>query len=665
MFLFLFSFMVSIFNSNAGDISQGEYRLAAQEDSDVLGGRQTEVWAQIYYPKNQTQPAPLVLMLHGNHGTCGRGTNPRVDDSCAYTYSGTCPNGYVITPNHLGYSYLAEKLAAEGVIVVSVNANLGITCGGGTSGDYGLNLARGRLILKHLSLLSEWNKNGNNPAGVGISLKKKIDFSRVAMMGHSRGGEGVRAAFNIYHDFDSDWPKKIQDPVNFRAIFEIGPVDGQTSRELNAFDVAWNVLLPMCDGDVSDLQGMNPFDRMLLRNQEARPSSKSTLVVWGTNHNFYNTEWQESDSSECSHHDPLWTKKDGDALQRQTAEMTLIPFFKAKLLGEETPFINVFDPSQILPDEISKITRVDRNFVSTVSEKWEPVIDLESTDVASLKASQVKVKSLKIPEHSTKFKGLSLTWSQASDDTYFEIPLTNNGDSVDLSSVEAISFRLNRATQDKNNVNDAQSFSMALVDRLGVVSQAVESDRWVELPPLADHQFLMTLKAPVGVFVGAQDLSQIKSLRLIFNRTPSGVLLVAEPSLLYKNFKENLNTSIFDTPSVFTKPTIAEKPKQRPEKPSKEVPMEAKKQIIKSRFGKLTYWLEVKPNEQRSLVRNALPVLQMGDRKFKISRFPEDGSTDRLLFEIDDVSFFRSFRGKVKFSFEGSSDDVVYLGGVE
>src|SRR5262249_17944517 len=161
-----------------------------------------------------------------------------------------------------------------------------------TPGDYGLNLARGRLVLKHLALLAKWNSGAApTPASLQGSLEGALDFTNVGLMGHSRGGEGVRAALAQYTDQRSPWPARIGTPVTIKGIFEIGPVDGQTSRVLDAKNTAWNVLLPMCDGDVSDLQGMHPFDRMMAANDEEKAAPKSMFAVWGANHNFYNTEW--------------------------------------------------------------------------------------------------------------------------------------------------------------------------------------------------------------------------------------------------------------------------------------------------------------------------------------------------------------------------------------
>jgi len=110
------------------------------------------------------------------------------------------------------------------------------------------------------------------------ALQNHIDFSQVGLMGHSRGGEGVRAAYTQYRDAGSIWPGRIVTPVNFRAIFEIGPVDGQTSRVLNASNTKWAVILPMCDGDVSDLEGMPPYDRMNAVFNETNPTFKATSL---------------------------------------------------------------------------------------------------------------------------------------------------------------------------------------------------------------------------------------------------------------------------------------------------------------------------------------------------------------------------------------------------
>jgi predicted dienelactone hydrolase len=145
-------------------VVSAEYKIPASIDPDVLGDRMTEVWGKIFLPQDQAMnQMPLVVMLHGNHSTCGTSSQPRLDTSCQYTYSGTCPDGYVTVPNHEGYNYIAENLASWGFVVASINANRGITCGGGNEDDWGLNLARGRVFLKKLKQLYKLSSTGQTP----------------------------------------------------------------------------------------------------------------------------------------------------------------------------------------------------------------------------------------------------------------------------------------------------------------------------------------------------------------------------------------------------------------------------------------------------------------------------------------------------------------------
>src|SRR5215468_2159446 len=355
---------------SGGPFTVSEYKLPAAIDPVVSATLATELWARVYRPASlgSSQHA-LLVFLHGNHATCGRlaGPGEHFDINVQYTFTGTCPAGFIPVPSHAGYSYLAERLASLGYIVVSINANRGINAAPGVLGDRGLNLRRGRLVLRHLLQLKNWNSGLETPPAELSDLVGKIDFSHVGLLGHSRGGEGMRAAYNLYQSDPApiNWQGLIGS-VTFEGIFEIGPVDGQTSMTLNALGTSWNVLLPMCDGDVFNLQGVKPFDRMLRFTSESPARPKSTFAVWGTNHNFYNTEWQTSDSAGCFANKRLFSHLYGSADQRSIALAAVLAFFRGNVGTAADPLFNQnFNPQIDLPAVVTNTTRVDRGYSDT------------------------------------------------------------------------------------------------------------------------------------------------------------------------------------------------------------------------------------------------------------------------------------------------------------
>jgi Kelch motif len=528
------------FSANTYSSTITEYKLPAVTDVTVLDDRPTELWASLSRPNDMPagKKYPLLVFLHGNHGTCGTGTNPRTDWSCEYTDTGTCPAGYVVTPNHRGYDYVTSELASLGFMVVSINANRGINCGGGVGGDFGLNLARGRLILRHLQQLSEWNRGvAPTPASLGVNLSGLLDLSQVGIMGHSRGGEGARAAYEQYRDLASPWPARIVDPLSIRAIFEIGPVDGQSDRVLNADGIKWNVLLPACDGDVSDLQGVRPFDRMLGLSSSSAGQPKSTYVVWGANHNYFNTEWQVSDSPGCANHEPLFGVNDGSwgsAAQRQIGLRSLYDFFTANVGKAPTPKLaDLFNP-EIFPNFSS---RVDRGYSpgETVTEslKLEEFTNAAGTSSFNVKNvhKRVQVTHGTLPSHDEALKGATVSWTSAGSGTYFQINFANPGAGLDLRNYALLDVRVDRS-QDPLNTRPITDVNVQLVNHNDTLTTAVPLGNYVALsgPALGaygePHAMLPTARIPLNQF-GAAHLSRVRGVRFTFPSTPTGAIYLA------------------------------------------------------------------------------------------------------------------------------------------
>ncbi len=519
-------------------VTEAEYRFEAGVDPDVLADVPTEVWAAVYRPASLGgKPRPLILFLHGNHATCGQGANPRQDDGCEYTDTGTCPDGSVVVPNHLGYAYLAKNLASWGYVVASINANRGITCGSGNDDDFGLNLARGRLVLKHLRMWSEWSRSGGAPASLGVGnagFVGRIDMGSVGLMGHSRGGEGVRAALNLFNDAGSAWPRVIP-RLQIKAIFEIGAVDGQTSRVLDADGVAWNQLLPMCDGDVSGLEGRYPYERMLMKKGERPEAQKSLQMVWGANHNFFNTEWQESDSDSCYELTAIFPAAPGSVEQQRVALASLPAFFRGQLgTPQEASFNQVFNPLIPLPKVLSATTRVERDF--SVSPSFEESHSLEEFDRAKGISSaglphvlrNLTTMHLSLPGGGRAAK---LEWKSSPKGASFETAWAAGRLGRDFGEYRVLEFRVGRTTNMGASAPPTV-FSVELIDASGNASKAVRTSDFAEIVGPA-HQFahtLQTIRIPLAAFSGV-DLGQVSSLRLSFDPDTEGSLHLANVRL--------------------------------------------------------------------------------------------------------------------------------------
>lgn len=639
--------------------TSAEYKLPAAVDADVLAGRTTELWARVYRPATlDAGPYPIVVILHGNHATCGRGSSPRIDDRVDYTSSGSCPAGYVVTPNHAGYAYLAEKLASWGIIAVSINANRGINAASGTSGDSGLNLARGRLVLKHLQKLSEWNKNGGTPSSLGVELKDRIDFGQVGLIGHSRGGEGVRAAYNLYRDSGSAWPARILSPVAIRVISEIAPVDGQTSRVLNADGTTWSVLLPLCDGDVSNLQGIKPFDRMMRTSSEAPPKQKAAIAVWGANHNFYNTEWQVSDSSRCVAQTPLFLSGIGSLPQQSTAAHPVLALMRGNLGGAaDAAFNRLFTSRFALPAVLSAVTPIERSFQDSAASSVGIVLDDfdkptgTSSAGAANEASGVTVAHGTVGNrHDPGQRAAALTWTRAGASTYFQSNFTAAGAGRDVSSYAFVNLRAARQVSTQNPATPtATSFKIQLVDADGKLSDAVALSAHMRLTgpvggPGGTHVLLQSAQIPLASF-GTFALTKIRGVRLTFDETASGAIYVSNLRFSNSQVPAPLRLAAATDPGLDDADDAAGAYALRLAAAAAPPPAVAsdiyfaglRRAAPDENTGAGDYEIEIR-SASGFPVRNELAVLRVGERELVLSRYPESGpdigSIQVLLFRV-------------------------------
>ncbi len=635
--------------------TSSEYKLPAAIDPDVTTALATELWARVYRPVTLSNaPYPLLVFLHGNHGTCGRfpGIGPgRFDVNIQYTFTGTCPTGYVVVPSHEGYGYLAERLASWGYIVVSINANRGVTAAPAEEGDLGLNLRRGRLVLKHLQTLSRWNTVGGAPASLGFDMRGTLDFSHVGMLGHSRGGEGVRAAYNLYRDAGSPWPARIG-PVHFDGIFEIGPVDGQTSRILNADGTAWTVLLPMCDGDVFDLEGVRPFDRMMAIRSESPATPKSTFTVWGANHNFYNTEWQLSDSAGCLGYKRLFGNLLGSPEQRETALASVLAFFRANVGAAADPALGgVLNPQFEPPVSLTDITRVDRGYtdspnasVTTTFDDFDQPTGFNSSGAANT-ASNVTVTHGGLADHDATQRVAQIEWNNSGANTFFQSNWTAPGTGSNASSYKTLDFRVSRQCGDPEcrqrgpHWQLTTSFSIRLVGSNGELSTPISlSDLLTLTGPVGGlvkfigatpHPILQTVRIPLTAFGSSSIVSHLRGVRFTFDDTQSDEIFIG-------NIRLSKRTGA--TTLVASSTELAGDDSSLDDGSSANDVNEVKSMRQVSSGGTSAIEIELKTNRE-FLPKGELLILRIGGREFGVSRYPQTGETTGMTFTLTPEQF--------------------------
>lgn len=629
--------------AHAFAVLTGEYKLPASFDAEVTTELETEEWARVWRPEPDGN-YPLVLFLHGNHGTCGY-YDPvhkvRIDDDTEYTYDGMCPTGYVVAPSHLGYNYMAKDLAGHGYVVVSINANRGVNAAPGDDDDPGLNLRRGRLVLRHMEYLSQWNANGGAPDSLGFDLKGLLDFGHVGLMGHSRGGEGMRAAVAQYQDAGSPWPARIG-PVTFRAMFEIGPVDGQTDRILDNTGLQWNVLLPGCDGDVSDLEGLKPYDRSLMIVDEAQPLNKSTFEVFGANHDFYNTQWQVSDSSGCSGETPLFPQYKGSKAQRQTAHDSLIPFFLAHLgPGAKPKKARMFDPSYPLSPKLIAVTSYARGFTPSPQKRENFIVDnfdkatgTSSENVAneSQGLSQYVHGQGSSSDDPTQ-RAASVNWSSAGG--YLQVNAAPLGNALDVSKYPALEFRValrcfgSLCNSSPDPTGDVD-FSIALADANDALSAPVIlKDIAVVRRPVGAYccnTIFQTVRVPLTDFAGFSP-ADFRGVRFTFDRTAQSSIFLADVRFTKTpagpgGLNDRLSAGSLVASDAI--PAAASAPDSNR--------IAAVRRVPAARGKGETVEIEL-ASSRPFPIADALPVLTIGERSYRVSRFPA-GKNDRLIFTV-------------------------------
>ena len=514
-----------------------------------------ELTASIHYPSGlPAGPYPLIVLLHGRHATCFVGGSALLQWPCT-------ANGSQSIPSYKGYDYVSEVLASQGYIVVSVSAN-GVNAVDNRVFDLGA-LARAELIQKHLDILNTFNTTGGAP--FGAKFVGKIDMTRIGTMGHSRGGEGVVRHFVLNNSLGA--------PYGIKAVFPLAPVDFNRPVVNRA---ALSVLLPYCDGDVSDLQGVHFYDDARY-NVPGDLSPKHYVLVMGANHNFYNTIWSPSSPFPGAADDWLAFVPGGhsdsqcgtvkgnqrlsESQQRGTGLAYMSAFFRTYVGGETqfTPLLTGDAPappsaatnnlfvSYHAPDDASLRLDVNRllndtNLTVNTLGALAAQIGLSPYELCGGEAPQPQRCLLDQPNarqpHTTPsarspLRGLSQLktgWNNF-DGTYTNDVSASKGN---VSGFQAVQFRVSVNFADPRNLEMlTQEFRVIFSDASGSVASVRVSDFSSALffPPgevgPVPKVVLNTIRVPLSAFNGV-NLNAIRSVQFKFDQRLQGAVLITD-----------------------------------------------------------------------------------------------------------------------------------------
>lgn len=469
-----------------------------------------DVKGSVYYPADddgENQPfnrrwaalgrSPIVFMAHGNHHT-HHDPNDREQENSPNC--GAVPAGWIEIPNHKGYDYFQHQLARMGVIAVSVDCNETNGCTPNTLQNIE---RRADLIMGSIAHFQSLDASGDATFG------GHIDFQRVGLMGHSRGGEAVVIAGN-------QSPGRLG--VTVRAVISLAPVNHDA---FTPSGFAFATVLPASDGDVSDNGGARFYDI-------GAPSPfKCQLYVDWANHNYFNRQWV--------------TDEDGrfppDVLPRGEHERILsrygCAFFRAFLLAHPTtgflthrvrpPGINTKNVHLSFEWE-GQLTVDDHEQAGGIASN---TLSRPTSQAGGMSADEFALRRSTPDSHPTnsfwgRTLGMVMT-SRRGGVFRSELDRTYNLDDPGYE----IWVRTAEVSGGGSNPMDATGFEMGLEDRDGQRAWASSDDvggvpRPFDQPPGSTKTMLTTLRFPVRCFTaekGRLDLQAVQAILVRYDRT--------------------------------------------------------------------------------------------------------------------------------------------------
>jgi dienelactone hydrolase len=500
---------------------------------------------RVWYPEGPG-PFPLVLIVHGNHNMA-EFSDP-------------------------GYAYLGELLASRGFILASIDENF---LNSGLFHDPpNQQEVRGWMLLEHLKLWREWNGTAGNV------FRGKVDMSRIALMGHSRGGEAAATAvaFNRMKYAPEDANIQFDYGFAIKAVVAIAPADGQykpAGQHRWIEDVSYLTLQGAHDADVSSFMGSRQWDHV--RFTQPGPWFKAEFYVYRANHGQFNTVWGRTDAGE-----PLsWLlnlKPLMPGEEQRRISKTYISAFLEATLHDRREYLPLFQDWRVgrgwLPDTLYVNRYEDASYVPLASFNEDADLTTTTAPGGSIAGENLSVwHEGRIPwrQGDREYNGVFLGWNRAAGAPVPTYSLTlpvgaaakwqlGKGSTIEL-SVAALDEdaplpgkkkveKEKKKKEDKSKKKERESpdFTIELVTRDGATATAPVS-RFVAIPPPFKEMFtklevieskayekdwepvFQSVRIPLAKFQSAEgskrfDPGKLSVVRLKFDRTAMSELCI-------------------------------------------------------------------------------------------------------------------------------------------
>ncbi len=479
---------------------------------------------RVWFPDG-AGPFPLVLIVHGNHNMKDF-SDP-------------------------GYEYLGKLLAGRGFIAVSVDENFLNQKFGGE------NDARAFVLLEHLNVWDTWNQTQ------GHTFEGKVDMDRIALVGHSRGGESVAhaAAFNRLERYPDDANVKLYYNFAIRSVIAIAPSDGQykpAGHPTALENVNYLVIQGGHDADVAAFMGLRQFNRVYFTDDHFW--FKSAVYVYRANHNRFNTAWGGLNASA-----PVsWLINDKPIMdmesQRKVAKVLISAFLEATLNSRDEylpMFKDIRKVGPWLPEDIYINRYEDSNF--KVIADFEEDFDVTTTTIPGGRLLGENLQTWKEANVPYRTKGNStqenatvvLEWDNENEQDANSVELATYTialspeiiTEIDLNRNSNIIFSIGTESEDQHEPLD---LTIELCDgdgncaglplsTIGPVHPAlpVRLAKWEWLEKKRIEKFseriLQTYEMPIQHFIDGNlsfEPSRLESIRFLFDRSDKGSIML-------------------------------------------------------------------------------------------------------------------------------------------